>query len=348
VFWKSNVPAGQEYVLLATTNAFSYLTPDLEASKTYFFYVRANVGATYFYSNVVELFVSCGKGVVLSADPPPSPDPQPLNYLGAGYTWGVAVYGGYLYFTDNWNHKVIKMLKSRFTQAKCVARWGTYGSGDGQLNSPDGVATDGLYLYVKDSGRIQKFSMNFEFVASTAAQGTGLTYTPNSGGRLYTGYHTDGLKIRRTSDLAVTASGFLKYWNNYAVEDQDGGVYAASAPGGYDDVSKVSLSGSSWIIVQSVAGWGDRCDGLTADANHIYFSDYYSNRVGRFDRGTMANLTFTAGWFDRPYGLAVDDTHVYVGTYDGRVGRFLKSTMASPEFTYGTWQPAIGSYKLVW
>jgi hypothetical protein len=76
VFWKSNVPAGQEYVLLATTNAFSYTTADLEPSKTYDFYVRANVGATFFYSNVVELFVSCGKGVVLSPDPPPSPPAQ--------------------------------------------------------------------------------------------------------------------------------------------------------------------------------------------------------------------------------------------------------------------------------
>jgi len=86
VFWKSNVPAGQEYVLLATTNAFSYTTPDLEASKTYTFYVRANTINSFFYSNVVELFVSCGKGVVLTADPPTSPNPQiktvPTNAVG--------------------------------------------------------------------------------------------------------------------------------------------------------------------------------------------------------------------------------------------------------------------------
>ena len=80
VFWKSNVPAGQEYVLLATTNAFSYTTPDLESSKTYYFYVRANVGMTYFYSNVVELFVSCGKGVVLSSTPP-SPPPAQIPFV---------------------------------------------------------------------------------------------------------------------------------------------------------------------------------------------------------------------------------------------------------------------------
>jgi len=92
VFWKSSSPTGQEYVLLATTSAFSYTTADLDPSKTYFFYVRANVGATYFYSNVVELFVSCGKGVVLSPTPP---DPPPAQ-TGKGHIY-LTVKGGDIY-----------------------------------------------------------------------------------------------------------------------------------------------------------------------------------------------------------------------------------------------------------
>ena len=76
VFWKSSSPPGQEYVLLATTNAFSYTTPDLEPSLTYDFYVRANVGQAYYYSNVVQLFISCGQGVILSSDPPDPPPAQ--------------------------------------------------------------------------------------------------------------------------------------------------------------------------------------------------------------------------------------------------------------------------------
>jgi len=85
VFWKSSVPAGQEYVLLATTNDFSYLTADLDPTKTYFFYVRANSGIYFFNSNVVELFVSCGQGVVLSVDPPGPPGAQipPVNVYAA-------------------------------------------------------------------------------------------------------------------------------------------------------------------------------------------------------------------------------------------------------------------------
>lgn len=90
VYWKSSSPPGQAYVLLATTNAFSYTTADLDPSKTYYFYVRANTGNTFFYSNVVELFVSCGKGVVISDTPPDSPPAQiPKSNIyavaGAGY-----------------------------------------------------------------------------------------------------------------------------------------------------------------------------------------------------------------------------------------------------------------------
>jgi hypothetical protein len=92
VFWKSSSPPGQEYVLLATTNAFSYTTADLDPSKTYFFYVRVNVGATYYYSNVVELFVSCGKGVILSSTPPVQPPAQVLE----GHFYA-CVFGGDIY-----------------------------------------------------------------------------------------------------------------------------------------------------------------------------------------------------------------------------------------------------------
>jgi hypothetical protein len=98
VFWKSSSPPGQEYVLLATTNAFSYTTADLYQSKTYDFYVRANVGGYFYYSNVVELFVSCGKGVVLSGSPP---DPPPAQIVGWVHK-----------YSDNFNRADINPLAS--------------------------------------------------------------------------------------------------------------------------------------------------------------------------------------------------------------------------------------------
>jgi len=76
VFWKSDVPAGQAFALLASTNAFEYTTADLESTKTYSFYIRGWIGDQFYYSNTVELFVSCGKGVVLTAEAPDSPPCQ--------------------------------------------------------------------------------------------------------------------------------------------------------------------------------------------------------------------------------------------------------------------------------
>jgi len=188
IFWKSNKPAGHEYVLLATTNEFSYLTADLDPSKIYSFYVGANVGAMYFYSNVVELFVSCGKGVVLSADPPESPEAQGFlvvtdtgNHriieLTRGLVWIASagssgsgnenyntpsqscIYGGYIYTADTGNHRIVKR---KLSDLSYVGQSGSYGTGDGQFDSPEGVCSDGSFLYVADTGnsRIVKMTLS--------------------------------------------------------------------------------------------------------------------------------------------------------------------------------------------
>ncbi|MCH2672707.1 MAG: hypothetical protein MK011_10600, partial [Dehalococcoidia bacterium] len=56
------------------------------------------------------------------------------------------------------------------------SQWGTYGSGDGELNTPSGiaVASDGS-VYVPDTGnhRIQKFTSEGGFVTKWGTQGTG-------------------------------------------------------------------------------------------------------------------------------------------------------------------------------
>jgi sugar lactone lactonase YvrE len=53
--------------------------------------------------------------------------------------------------------------------------WGSTGSGDGQFNTPVGIATDGTYVYVADYGnkRIQKFTTAGVFVAKWGTSGSG-------------------------------------------------------------------------------------------------------------------------------------------------------------------------------
>src|SRR5439155_23590105 len=57
-----------------------------------------------------------------------------------------------------------------------LTTWGSAGTGNGQFNAPDGVATDGSgNVYVVDTfnNRIQKFSSTGTFLTTWGSSGTG-------------------------------------------------------------------------------------------------------------------------------------------------------------------------------
>ena len=57
-----------------------------------------------------------------------------------------------------------------------ITKWGTYGSGDGQLNAPYGIAVDGgCNVYVSDfnNSRVQKFDSSGAFLAKWGSVGSG-------------------------------------------------------------------------------------------------------------------------------------------------------------------------------
>lgn len=73
VFWKSDHPAGQEYVRHGVTSGLTYDVGSLSWTTTYYFKVRAISGATYGnFSNEVNLFVCCGQAVVIGNPGPPT------------------------------------------------------------------------------------------------------------------------------------------------------------------------------------------------------------------------------------------------------------------------------------
>jgi len=77
-----------------------------------------------------------------------------------------------LYISDTRNHRVQKFTKD----GALMAAWGGLGSGEGQLDSPWGIASDSEgYIYVSDhmNHRAQKFTPEGEFVASFGSEGTG-------------------------------------------------------------------------------------------------------------------------------------------------------------------------------
>ena len=57
-----------------------------------------------------------------------------------------------------------------------ISKIGTYGSGDDQFDQPYGVATDGTYIYVADTGNyriVKRKASDLSFVSKIGTPGSG-------------------------------------------------------------------------------------------------------------------------------------------------------------------------------
>ena len=86
---------------------------------------------------------------------------------------------GNVYVVDTGNSRVQKFdgnSKEYYAKAIPLAKWGTHGSGDGQFNTPFGVAVDGSgNVYVADTynDRVQKFNSSGQFLTKWGSRGSG-------------------------------------------------------------------------------------------------------------------------------------------------------------------------------
>ncbi len=80
---------------------------------------------------------------------------------------------GNIYMADYDNNRIYKFDSN----GEFITKWGgTYGTGDGELNGPYGIAIDDLgYIYVADydNCRIQKFDSNGGFITKWGSYGPG-------------------------------------------------------------------------------------------------------------------------------------------------------------------------------
>ncbi|MDA1258825.1 MAG: NHL repeat-containing protein, partial [Chloroflexi bacterium] len=108
---------------------------------------------------------------------------------------------GNILVVDSMNHRV-----QRFTRdGKFLAKWGSYGSGEGQFDMPWGITVDEVGdVYVADwqNDRVQKFSANGEFIFAFGGPGNG-----------------DG-EMNRPTDVAVDSDGdiYVADWGNDRVQ----------------------------------------------------------------------------------------------------------------------------------
>jgi tripartite motif-containing protein 71 len=186
------------------------------------------------------------------------------------------------------------------TDGQFLRRWGTSGSGDGQLIFPGGLAVDSHdAVYVVDTWnqRIEKFDRLGRFLLAWGHQGSG------NGEFVY------------PSGVAVTAEG------NVAVSDA-----ANNRVQLFDDAGRFLRV---WSGMRGSTSQIDYPDGLAADGHGaVYLSDQGADHVTQFDSagGVVARWGSTgvnAGEFIVPGGIAVDTRgNIYVADVIG--GRILK------------------------
>jgi len=248
--------------------------------------------------------------------------------------------------------RVNKVVKYSAT-GTILTQWGAWGSGDGQFDSPHGVAVgpDGS-VYVADMGnnRIQKFTADGTFVRKwgTASVGSKLRYpegvTVSGNGTVFV---ADVFADQVQS--FTSTGGFLIKWSTMYYPsgmstDSSGSVYV-SGPGVPDSGSR-TIYGSPYGIRKYTPGgvplnqWGPCCgsadnqtnwaSGIAISPNgNIYVADSNNNRILKLAADgsyltKWGSLGSDNGQFSSPQGVAfAPDGSVYVAdTHNNRVQKF--------------------------
>jgi len=230
----------------------------------------------------------------------------------------------YVYVVDSGNHRVQKFDSS----GVFMGQFGSYGSGDGQLKNPSGIAVSQegtwpnttTYVYVVDSGnhRVQKFYSGF-YVSQWGSYGSG------DGS-----YCSDFGKFKNPSGIAAIKEGSFPhtYINIYVADSGNHRIQKFDSSGGY--VSQWGSHGSGDGQFNSLIPRHSGID-ITNDG-YIYITDIGNQRVQKFD----ASGLYISQWgsygsgdvqFDNPSGIAVSsDGSIYVvDTDNNRVQKFNSS-----------------------
>jgi hypothetical protein len=126
-----------------------------------------------------------------------------------------------------------------------LTQWGSFGSGDGQLNRPWGIAVDGAgNVYVIDTwnGRVQKFNSSGAFLTKWGSQfnvpkgigvdGAGNVYVADSGNSRIQKFNSTGAFLTKWGTKGTAEDNQLMYPYGIAV-DGAGYVYVADNYGKY-------------------------------------------------------------------------------------------------------------------
>jgi DNA-binding beta-propeller fold protein YncE len=250
-----------------------------------------------------------------------------------------------------------------------VTQWGSYGNGNGQFNSPQGIAVDSSgFIYVSDSGnyRIQKFTSSGDYVS---------TLTHCSQGRGWFLNLPEFIAVDSSDAVFVTdyiGRSMLKFQNGNCVDAWD---FFSMNKSLYDyptglaidhrfvyvaidrQIYKFEKSGSENPFVKKWGSLGNGTgqfilpQGLAVDkSGNVYVVDSIVNRVQKFD----PNGNYLLQWgingsfysqFKKPTAIAIDSAdHVFIAdTENNRIQKF--SSNGTFITAWGTVGKGVGQFQ---
>ncbi|MEO5960088.1 MAG: immunoglobulin domain-containing protein [Opitutaceae bacterium] len=199
----------------------------------------------------------------------------------------------YLYAADE-NHG--RIIKYDLATGARIAVWGTNGTGNGQFNSPYGIAVDPVShdIYVAERGnhRVQRLTSNGTFVMAWGTLGTGAG------------------QFDQPIGVAADAAG-----NVYVTDHNNSRVQKF----------RVQFNGTNWTA-QHIGGWGslgagngqfNGIYGITLDASgNLWVADGFNHRLQKFDAnggflGVIGSFGSGNGQFITPTWVNFDSTGAY-------------------------------------
>lgn len=245
--------------------------------------------------------------------------------------WGITTDGANLYVADSANHTIRKIVIDTGAVTTLAGLAGNAGTTDGngttaRFNQPRGITTDGVNLYVADSGNhtLRKIDISSGAVSTIAG-------TPGSIGAI----DNTGAAARFNWPTDIATDG-----TNLYVSDHDNHI-----------IRKVAISTNAVTTMAGIAGAAGSVDGtataarfyypsgIVTDGVNLYMADQWGQAIRKVEIATGNVLTIAGalgtggaadgtGWdarFNSPSSVTSDGANLYVADYGNHTIRKISA-----------------------